>query len=154
MAKEDYEFLGSLENTGSSTLVSGSAATVQHVITFAKPQTVKLDDNDVVEVELESVTLLMSVAELNEFAVQEHSRGGGQGVRSLPTAISGSSVNQGESTRGIVTFAIRVLRVLGIDVVGGLIDVAAGKVEEWLDDEGPGLYKIAADGSLCAITLG
>ena len=151
MTKKSYGFYGTLDVTGSSTFVSESIATVEKVITFEGTsrgadnlQSIELDDKDVVEVELDHITLIMSVEELKEYSKNGEVRSGVDDQPMLPTSIQS---HQG-ATRGPVGVAIRVLRVLGVDVVGKAIEIAAHKVEGWLDDSGPGLYKVAKSGKL------
>ena len=153
MSVNSYQFYGTREVHGNSTLVSESMATVKTVITFdhadrsdAKPQIIELDDDDVVEVDLGSVTLIMSVAELNQYARKGELRGDGTDM--LPTTLAPET-----ATRGVVSVAIQALRVLGINVAAGAVKLAAKKVESWLDDGGPGLYIVAEDGTLTKAVL-
>lgn len=148
MTVTKYNFYGTREDNGHSRLVSESTATVKTVITFdqaarsdALLRSIELADNDVVEVDLGSVSLIMSVAELNEYSRKGAIRGDGSDM--LPTVLVPE-----KATRGVVSVAIQALRVLGINVAAGAVKLAAKRVESWLDDNGPGLYKITEDGTL------
>ncbi|OED36243.1 hypothetical protein AB833_26765 [Chromatiales bacterium (ex Bugula neritina AB1)] len=153
MTEKTYSFTGKKDKGGSSRLLSESAAQVEYELTFdsigrsdSTEESIKLDDNQLLEVELDSVTLLMTLAELKGYAQAEPSRG--DAGNSLPTQMLSFS-----DSRGMVGLAIRVLRVLGVNVAEKAIQIATAKVEGWINPGGPGVYKLNEKGTLSRQSL-
>lgn len=157
MNKYTYKYSGSEQQGGKSEIFSGDLVVVEKTIILDDAardssglSSIELDDDDIVEVELDHISIVLTVAELNERNPegQNASRSGSAKTRKLPTNIGSSP-----ESRGIVGLAIRVLRVLGISIPEKLIDIAASKIESGLEPSGPGLYRVNNDGQLSPDTL-
>jgi pimeloyl-ACP methyl ester carboxylesterase len=113
---------------------------------LATPATIEVADDDVLEIELEGgARLWTTLPQLHrDFPGAAVPRGLDSGTLDIPTALP-----IGSPTRGIGTWAIKALKVLGVDVTG----TVAGRVAKTVEDrmlEAPGLYRC---GDAAALTL-
>ncbi len=115
---------------------------------------ISISDNDILEVETEDGAWLLTrqqffvLSNLDEEGYALDSEGKRQQSdstkRSLPT-----TVNMQRGKRGFVSWALKALRVLNIDLAGFLVDKASKRIDASLVfNDQPGLYKLGRDGEM------
>lgn len=105
----------------------------------SKEQSIDVDDLDVVELEMEDgQRLWVRVDDLeSEFGISLNRSGQGHedGAVRIPMSLPVDG-----RTRGLGSWAIKGLKIIGIDIAGSITDFVKGKVEGGLAP-GPGLYR-------------